>query len=167
MNRTHISASNQPIKLRETEICKENCFGDSIKPCGFWYEVDGDWLRWCKGEGWNIDALRFLFEVDLVDCNILFVNTLRKLDAFHEEYYKVRPGQSWSGYIDWKSVSQKYDGLEIAPYQYKRRFSLDFLWYYGWDCASGVIWRPRNATVTYVRKLDEGEIPEESERASL
>lgn len=41
-----------------------------------------------------------------------------------------------------------------CPYQWSLRLDTDGLlastWYYAWDCASGVIWRPRNATVTYL-----------------
>ena len=40
--------------------------------------------------------------------------------------------------IDWKKAARKYGGLIITPYQWDMRFEL--LWYYGWDCASGVIW---------------------------
>lgn len=28
-----------------------------------------------------------------------------------------------------------------APYQWRRRNERGFSWYYGWDCASGCIWR--------------------------
>lgn len=53
--------------------------------------------------------------------------------------------------IDWKAVAKEYDGIEIDPYQYERRFSEGFLWYYGWDCASGCVWRPRGLTFSLVR----------------
>ena len=40
--------------------------------------------------------------------------------------------------IDWKKVASKYDGIEINPYQFEARYQ--YLWYYGWDVASGCIW---------------------------
>ena len=42
--------------------------------------------------------------------------------------------------IDWHAVAQAYAGIEIAPYCWSLRFEYEFLWYYGWDCASGCVW---------------------------
>ncbi|RYE19920.1 MAG: hypothetical protein EOP45_11870 [Sphingobacteriaceae bacterium] len=40
--------------------------------------------------------------------------------------------------IDWTSLATDYDGILISPYQYCMR--LRYLWFGGWDCASGCIW---------------------------
>lgn len=42
--------------------------------------------------------------------------------------------------LDWLKVKQKYQGIIIAPYQWKCRMAQETKWYYGWDCASGCIW---------------------------
>lgn len=46
--------------------------------------------------------------------------------------------------IDWPTVAKLYAGIEISPYQYNYRLKSGFIWYYGWDVASGCIWRPTN-----------------------
>lgn len=40
--------------------------------------------------------------------------------------------------IDWQRIAEKYPGVEIAPYLWKKRHTAN--WYYNWDCASGVVW---------------------------
>ena len=45
-------------------------------------------------------------------------------------------------FIDWPKVAERYDGIIIAPYQWSRRLDGP-MWYYGWDCASGCVWRAR------------------------
>ena len=42
-------------------------------------------------------------------------------------------------YIDWIKVSKQYSGIEINPYQHSNRYTS--MWYYGWDVASGCIWK--------------------------
>ena len=85
------------------------------------------------------------------NCNVLIIDSLQKLDEFHVRFPKARPIRS----IDWVKVRKLYDGVEIAPYQYKRRLHPNFSWYYGWDCASGVIWRPKDAVVKYIGIVEE------------
>jgi hypothetical protein len=58
--------------------------------------------------------------------------------------------------IDWPKVSERYDGVVIAPYVWSLRMgdyemiegrmrktpdSAISDWYYPWDCASGCIWK--------------------------
>ena len=38
----------------------------------------------------------------------------------------------------WYCHGDKYDGIEINPYQFEARYQ--YTWYYGWDIASGCIW---------------------------
>ena len=40
--------------------------------------------------------------------------------------------------IDWEAALADWDGELIAPYMWSRR--LEYMWYYGWDCASGGTW---------------------------
>jgi hypothetical protein len=39
-------------------------------------------------------------------------------------------------------LTDKYDGIEINPYQFEARYQ--YLWYYGWDIASGCVWNLNN-----------------------
>jgi len=71
----------------------------------------------------------------VVKANIPLIDTLEKMDTFNKQY-----SENTNRCMDilWGDLKQKYDGLIIAPYQWERR--LDLMWYYSWDCASGVIW---------------------------
>ena len=129
-----------------------------MKPEGLWVSVAGedswDWPAWCRSESFCLSSLDHVAEVNLVDdANILHVDTPEGLDLFHHAYAVddelLRTGvpsrrlwatdekRYWS--LDWPTVAAKYDGVIIAPYHYSRRLDGP-MWYYGWDCASGVIW---------------------------
>lgn len=143
--RTRLALSKDPITVRPSPDQKPG-----MKPVGFWYSVDYDWERWCESEasGWLKDM--HVHKVTLGAENILFVRTLGELDAFHHEFTRPLYRTSFHA-IDWVKVVGRYDGIEIAPYQWDRRLYGDVSeWYYGWDCASGVIWRPKGITVEYV-----------------
>lgn len=144
------------------------------KPDGFWVSVDGedDWAEWCLREEFWIDGLACRHEVVLVpEAQVLHIDSAEGIDAFHDRYaYEDELSQhmrhwpvtrrdaprfsrdnfayrQWQ--IDWAKVATEYDGLIIAPYQWSRRMGGP-MWYYGFDCASGVIWDTRAiASVTY------------------
>ncbi len=134
---THFSA--KPIgKLRDADWLKR---GGAYKPSGLWVSVDGedDWPSWCEAEGFGLDSLKCQTRITLApDSNVLLISKLASLDSFHRTFRGAR----YEG-IRWKQVADIWDGIIIAPYQYDRRFTDDFSWYYGWDCASGCIWHKR------------------------
>lgn len=142
MLRTHIARLSRPIVLHGVDVIDPYAQRGVMKPSGFWYEVNKDWRRWCEAESFLDHG--FVHNVDLGKTSMLFIDSLAKLDAFHRQFCQ---GEMHTP--DWQAVAELYDGIEIAPYQWKRRLAPGFLWYYGWDCASGVIWRPKGATVTY------------------
>lgn len=112
---------------------------DHFKPTGLWLSVEGDddWRAWCEGENFSLPSLKYVSEVTLKPGhNVLVVDTLEALDAFNARFGVADP-LAVRG-IRWDEVRALYDGLIIAPYRWERR--LDLMWYYGWDCASGVIW---------------------------
>jgi len=138
VTRTHVSA--KPI---ERLIAKPALRADHpMKPNGFWYEVDGDWQRWCaaeEGMGW-LEG-RKLYELTMDPAvRLLEIRDVDDIDAFHAEYARPMYGSRYSMYAEWGRVAKQYDGIEIAPYLWERRLATEFMWYYGWDCASGVIW---------------------------
>lgn len=152
--RTHLSTSPEPIVLRPGGGASDGF----MKPPGFWYEVDGDWQRWCRDEQWGVDTYRHIHAVELGDTNMLMIDTLERLDGFHARFGHCDPlgvRSELFDYIDWAAVATEWDGVEIAPYQWDRRLTLR--WYYGWDCAAGVIWRPKGVTVTYLGPVDLGD----------
>lgn len=141
MKLRHFSAT-KIAKLHEYASLEQEV---TYKPKGFWVsdESDHGWKAWCKGERWNLGGLQHEYEVVLADnANVLHINTLRQLDEFHETYsvskYPEMP--QYVDNIDWRAVASKYDGIIITPYFWQRRLAPNFMWYYGWDCASGCFW---------------------------
>lgn len=117
--RTHIEIRSEPKQKSD------------FKPRGFWYACGDDWIRWCRGERFRTNELKNVFLLNLDFSNILLLDTVKKIEEFNREYK--------DGYfIDWRKVSEQYNGIEICPYQWDLRLKLN--WYYTWDVASGCIW---------------------------
>jgi len=147
VKRTHVS--EKPI---DALVAKPALLPDHpMKPNGFWYEVDGDWQWWCAGEELGWLEGRKLYELTLDPAaRLLEIRTVAEIDAFHAEYSRPLDGSRYSMYPEWGRVAERYDGIEIAPYLWERRLATEFMWYYGWDCASGCLWNPRGSTVRLV-----------------
>jgi hypothetical protein len=112
-----------------------------IKPEGFWYSIDGDWERWCREN--EFDGLHeFRYRVTLGRENLVALTSCEELDAFHRYWFIDNEMVQ-----DWRLVAKEFDGIEIAPYLWERRLLQRTRWYYPWDCASGIIWRPRGVKV--------------------
>lgn len=119
----------------------------SDKPAGFWVSDDDaemNWREWCLGENFHLEALRYKQEVILSPhAKMLYLNSAADLDSFTREY-GASPYSGWERrYINWRPIVRDYQGIVITPYIWERRLSNDVPWYYGWDCASGVIWDAR------------------------
>lgn len=129
---------------------------DGFKPKGLWVSVEGphDWRWWCEAEQFRVDNLAHAFEIVLKpEARILMIDSLPAIDAFHRKH-AVRPPRIPSmAVIDWQEVARHWDGIIIAPYQWERRLAIEFMWYYGWDCASGCIWSM--SAVQSVKKYEE------------
>lgn len=166
--RTHLANHANPINLvafdhNDPSRCTaaSGCRGAMGKPAhAFWYEVDDDWKRWCRDERFGIGFYVHEFVVELGKTRMLVLDCAADLDEFTERYRRVGHRDRDFDEMDWERVGADYDGIEIAPYQWSRRLSHHTSWYYGWDCASGAIWRPRGATVTYVGAVSLAEHPE-------
>jgi len=113
-----------------------------LKPCGLWYSINNEWLKWCKSEmpSW---ITKFKFELNINTSNILIISNISELQSFCSEYkYKLNPFKSLD-YIEWARVSKNYDGIEIRNYdnlKYDRNLDYKNVWVYGWDISSGCIW---------------------------
>lgn len=111
------------------------------KPRGLWYGVDHDWRCWCEQEmpHWMEGVADLVVNIH-ADANILTLSNVRDLITFTKEYTvrEERPGVVWQ--INWPTIAEKYDGIEIAPYMWEARMKEGTFWYYAWDCASGCIW---------------------------
>jgi len=113
-----------------------------FKPFGLWVSDDDDygWREWCTAEDFATENLMYEHLVELAwDHKVLFISTVEDLDKLHEEY-KSSIG-NWEGDQRWFNWSRLYplcQGIIITPYLWERR--MDYMWYYGWDCAGGCIW---------------------------
>jgi len=144
-----IHYSRVPIaKLRSRR--QKGPYSRHDKPKGLWVSVEDSnhsWHDWCISQDFSIGALQFPHYVQLVpNANILLLDTDDKILEFSEEYlvdppFKTSVSLNW--FIDWKRLSREYHGIIIAPYSWGLRLDQRVSWYYGWDCASGVIWNKR------------------------
>jgi len=121
------------------------------KPRGLWVSVEGpyDWKWWCENEEFRLENLSLCYEVKLKrGAKILRLKNSKSILDFTKSYPYTKP--QWdnakgrrisAGYeLDWDKVKKEYQGIIIAPYQWKCRLALETPWYYGWDCASGCLW---------------------------
>lgn len=151
MKFSHYSKANEELTMRGLQDVERQPVKDVVKPKGLWLSVDGpyDWLEWCRGEQFGHYDLRqevtlrsnaIVYPGHPHERGVLHMDRAAHLSAF-TKYYR---GRMYTGdlgcWIDWQKVAQDYDGVIIAPYQWSSR--MDLIWYYPWDCASGVIWRP-------------------------
>jgi hypothetical protein len=137
----HYSDKPLPAVLDDREQVIE------IKPHGLWVSVEGedDWLHWCQSEEFAISRLAVANEIRLAGgAKIIRLSSAAAIDAFTREWARPMPGLEKLAiglFIDWPGVARQHDGIIIAPYVWSRRLSFHCRWYYGWDCASGCIWR--------------------------
>lgn len=149
---THLSETDAGFISKVYDVTEKSGY---MKPKGFWYGVDGDWQRWCESENYNVDEYKFIYDVDLGSCNILKITNRNELLKFHNKYSIPQDNPYLCGdysKINWLKVSEDYDGLQIAPYIWEERLNLS--WYYGWDCASGVVWRMKDMKVTLIGPIE-------------
>ncbi len=127
-----------PVHVYRIPFGSENYF----KPRGLWYDVDGDWARFCEGDSWNLAGLKHRYQIEIETKDIWIISSEKDFLAFYNMFKSSgHPGLSiFSGRdsIAWNRVLSFAKGIEIAPYLWSCR--LKYSWYYGWDCASGVIW---------------------------
>lgn len=137
MNRIH--TSELPIHRVDRKPVIQTNITD--RPNGFWYDLNGDWNRFCNESG-NLQWIyRHNYKVDISKANILTLSSLAQVQSFAMVYGdKGR----FNVFINWQKVAMCYDGIEVQ--QYKPQWFSDIYssWFYLWDCASGCIWNMKN-----------------------
>ena len=140
-----VTVSSIPIAgVRDTSSRQE----DAPKPTGLWYACGGDWISWMSREmpHW-LEEGKYLYDVSpkysrvgltnfkwgTYAGGVLALSSAEDVLRFGEIFGTGR----WS--VGWAEVAQIWDGIEICPYFWEIR---NLMWYYGWDVASGCIWRP-------------------------
>jgi hypothetical protein len=104
------------------------------KPEGLWYGIGSSWIDWVR---WEIPERESdnVFKIDVDEGKMLLIRDNDELDSFVEKY-GVEEFRSMM--IDWAKVASEYGGIEISPYLYEEK--REYMWYDGWDVASGCIW---------------------------
>lgn len=137
--RTHLTKLGIEGPLRDVDQNPSSGRSRWDKPRGFWYEVNSDWRRWCESEMPEWLKGTMLYSVDLGAARILRITNNYEFRRFQHRFVVVGR-ERWTTGPDWNLVAKDYDGIEIAPYLWEFRLAEDCMWYYGWDCASGVVW---------------------------
>lgn len=118
----------------------------SDKPKGLWFsphDAPDNWRRYCD-ENWEDGLAPEMYEVIFntgdKQPRFLYITGPQELIAFNDKYKcnVAHATLGWQNSIDWPTVCKEYDGLVIAPYIHGLRLIMS--WYYGFDCACGVVW---------------------------
>ena len=137
-----IHMSKTPFEL-EKRIFTQRA---TMKPNGFWYGFGNEWIDWVRSEMPDWEG-KYIYEVDIGNTNVLKIDTHFDLMKFHRKYAE-RKQIARDDLLDWSEVAKEYDGIEINPYQYEARYQ--YMWYYGWDVASGCIWNLNNVKLKLI-----------------
>lgn len=134
-----IHYSPEPLQFEHRPYEQDDVESFTLKPRGLWVSADDAWAV-AADDMFGNEVVRYASLVTLKpDANILYLKTVGDIDDFTTQYIAV-PLRVLPQIIDWRRVAEKYRGILIAPYQFKRRLTPHTFWYYGWDCASGCIW---------------------------
>lgn len=159
-----IHYSKKPL-LRVKSVAHNDQEAGAYKTCGLWFSVEGedDWVNWCRDESWALDSFSHATEIILQpNANVNHLSTARQIDDFTKRF-SIKDQPEWDRRIDWNEIRKNWRGLIIAPYCYARRLTPHTSWYYGWDCASGVIWDA--AAVKELRPAKQPEMNKKEEAA--
>ena len=105
------------------------------KPAGLWYAIGTAWIDWVESEmpEWMGDKF---YKLETTS-KVLQIYDANKFETFSKTY--AYDHATFSDNIDWIKVSTEYSGIEIAPY--RPEYRMNYMWYYGWDIASGCVWK--------------------------
>jgi hypothetical protein len=153
----------QPKELRMEDWATKQQEG--MKPAGLWYSPVEDgvpaWRAWCQGECWSPGTYTHQYRLDkLPYCSLTQavagdgqggVLLLSSEEEVLGLSWKFLGRNEYS--LRWDKLAALVCGVEISPYQYGLRFGGP-AWYYGWDMASGCIWRRPQGMVIEEQPLD-------------
>lgn len=147
MKLVHFSPSAEPIQFVERPQQAM-----MYKPRGLWVSDEDDfgWSKWCKNEDFHQENLQFAHPVELVPEHVKLLATREQLLDFTRRYalqdvtnerdpdYPLR-----NQFLDWDKVAREHGAVVITPYHWDCWMDEDCFWYYGWDCASGIVFQRR------------------------
>jgi hypothetical protein len=119
------------------------------KPKGFWYAFGDAWLEYVKyNDEYRAGSYAAYYLADVGGCKLLKMSKYKELVEFTQEFTYDDDNPY---YINWNKVKKKYDGIEINPHVSQAAKDEATQWYYGWDVASGCVWRPKKLKLEKVR----------------
>lgn len=137
-----IHHNKEVVKFDPNLVYQKSDRDPYFKPTGLWVSDEDDygWSHWCAAEAFRPEDLKYEHLVELTwDNNILFITNSDQLDTFHNSFKAyIGDWEHEARWCNWEAVYSKWQGIIITPYLWERR--MDYMWYYGWDCASGCIW---------------------------
>lgn len=145
MKKKYTHFSDSPFTFDPNRKYSLDCHPITMKPTGLWLSDENEeesWKWFCEEDAGWFDKVKYRADFYIKnDANVLILDTLYKIVKFAETYSSP-PWMNITATINiyWDKVKQLYSGIIISPYQWNLRFQPGFLWYYGWDCASGCIW---------------------------
>jgi hypothetical protein len=119
------------------------------KPAGFWVSNSAselDWLRVCVRDSWRLERLANRHVVTLDQAaNLLRLDSTEALADTTDRFGVWEPWMHFRNqrYIDWRRVTEIYDGILVERYFDIDDHDPDCSWFSSWSCASGCIWRSR------------------------
>lgn len=159
MKRTIVNSSESfkfnSSRMKRDKIRMKGSDNNSLdrKPFGLWYGFGKNWLNW---SGRNRDKKEYIHEIEINDLNIFKISNDEGLSDFSKKYAATGLSSRIYGtdtdvgigseffrhsFINWKKVSDEYDGIEINPRMMCCNPKGEIIhWYYGWDVASGCVW---------------------------
>lgn len=130
--RFHISAQEN-LQFSDRLIGTQR---DDDKPKGLWYAIGNEWIKYLQ-QTTNNFAEEYIYEIQINPEKMLLLDTDEKIFEFTKLYGKQKAGFK-NFHIDWKTVAERYSGIEINPHSWKASRELE--WYMTWSIASGCIW---------------------------
>jgi hypothetical protein len=128
-----------PLKFPVEQSYMNNKLG---KPSGLWYAIGTEWIDWVEVEMPHWMGSYFY--------KITTSNKVLKIDDANKFEQLAKKYATTDNNIDWIKISNIYSGIEIAPY--RPEYRMEYMWYYGWDIASGCVWK-RDA-ITNIQKIE-------------
>ena len=134
--------SSEPFELVDKTY--ENI--SQFKPEGLWLCKDNDWYDFAINGVRSHEEMKYktTFEVDTH--NVRLIKNHDELIKFHNAFPAIGSLNDifLYGLLNWKKVSEQYDGVIISPYKRIGIINGNYIpWHESWDVASGCFWNTR------------------------
>lgn len=132
-DKLRIHWSKEPIRILKSTVQENRPMN---KPWGLWYGFGREWIDFVYGNEISSKHGNYIYYVKIKDFSkTLQIKNREEITQFSDKFGSGR------GLINWRNVSQQYNGIEINPWLGNLyRDDVKFSWYGDWSIASGCIW---------------------------